>query len=813
MALATSSAKTYQPKSGDISKKGGGFGLLDVSGSNRDVPRVEVPPEGGKLLDDLDKSASKQLLVDLKEPVGPLAQSRPTRDDFVSLKSLGEGSMGAVTKVMHKTSGNVYALKAIDKKRVMDHNLQAQLVAEVKTQMTVTHHNLLRCFDYFEESGTVYIVLEMAAGGDLYQYLRKNGPFKQPDAAYIFGQVCEGVKHLHDSGIIHRDLKPENILLTGDLVVKIADFGWCAQAQGRSTFCGTLCMLAPEMVSGKSYDGRVDVWAVGVLLYEMLTGSSPFDKGQGLMETCKAIVGTGLSDGLLEPVPPGAHPLLRGLCCQEADKRIPLSQAISHPWVIEQTAIRQPGAPPRVSNASTFSIAGTPTDPSPSVAGKASSMTSGKSAESTIGELRSDVLKNKTVITQDGEGSDEDLLVKTLPPRGSKGFEAMINGPKSSESSSPLSPTSPASRQQSKGVSLSPPSANHMLPRGSTGSAASSSYSTGGTRRPRPVIKDLDGEEKKPFASTFAEKPAYEERHERASVMSTSTVGSMRAPRTQSKKITLNEVDVMTPRKDENPGPSSPTYPFNRDDAEVPRTRLDLSETSVPVVPRTMCPPKTLRPEGQSYLTNITRSNDSDSESDAGTGLKEMRAAEIDVEAFEANAGKGGKRWSRERLKGLYDPDQIGPGLPRATAEYGGGESSVPRVFRPESRVGPSPKAAALMPDGTPKSSITGMGRSPQVSFPSSLGDPLHKPFGIGLKEIEPVGLDDTNMSNMSAISTLSKLNEATTSSGGAAEATGFLVDTLQSMGFTFEQAQKASKRSSTVEAAVDWLGQEMPYR
>ncbi|CAK9080603.1 Spindle assembly checkpoint kinase (Aurora kinase), partial [Durusdinium trenchii] len=272
------------------------------------------------------------------------SRSRFSWGDFVPLNNLGEGCMGLVKKVMHRTSGEVYALKAVDKKRVMDHKLQDQLVAEVTTQMKLSHPNILRCFDCFVEADMVYIVLELASGGDLYQLMKRHGPLRESDAAYVFMQVCEGVKYLHENGIIHRDLKPENVLLAGDnLTVKIADFGWAAKAMQndtRNTFCGTLCMLAPEIIAGKAYDAKVDVWAVGVLLFEMLMGQSPFDKGKGLMETCKAIVGPGLSAVSLEEAPLAVHPLLHGLMHQQPEKRISLEECLSSTWVMEQCPVR-----------------------------------------------------------------------------------------------------------------------------------------------------------------------------------------------------------------------------------------------------------------------------------------------------------------------------------------------------------------------------------------------------------------------------------------------------------------------------------------
>lgn len=265
----------------------------------------------------------------------------PERDDFVDVSHLGEGSVGVVTLVRHRVSGKSYALKAVEKKRVLEHELGAQLLEEVKTQMRVQHPNLLRCFDYFEDCSRVYLVLEYASGGDLYRHLRQNGPLSDPDAAHVFVQVACGVRYLHEEvGCIHRDLKPENIMLGEDLEVKVADFGWCAQADGRTTFCGTLCMLAPEMVTGRPYDRSVDVWALGVLLFEMLAGFSPFDQGGGLMDTCNNIVKRGITEELLLKLPEGARRLVSGLLTKEAARRLPLQEAVAQPWVLEQCAQR-----------------------------------------------------------------------------------------------------------------------------------------------------------------------------------------------------------------------------------------------------------------------------------------------------------------------------------------------------------------------------------------------------------------------------------------------------------------------------------------
>jgi len=301
---------------------------------------------GGVGTDSRDAAPRVGKAMDGEERLGGSmgVQSKPKRDDFKTLKHLGEGSVGAVTKVMHKISGNVYALKSICKKKIMDHDLGAQLLSEVRTQLSMKHPNLLRCYNYFEEDGYVYLVLEYCGGGDLYRKLKSGGPLCEPEAAHVFAQVAEGLQHLHKNGIIHRDLKPENVLLTGDLCVKIADFGWCAKAtDGRTTFCGTLCMLAPEMITGQPYDKAIDVWALGVLIFEMLAGVSPFDRGGGLMETCRNIVVNGLAGAPMDKVPAAVHPLVRGLLNSDPALRMALPKAVEFPWVTEQHALHLRG--------------------------------------------------------------------------------------------------------------------------------------------------------------------------------------------------------------------------------------------------------------------------------------------------------------------------------------------------------------------------------------------------------------------------------------------------------------------------------------
>merc|ERR1712048_1283535 len=128
--------------------------------------------------------------------------------------------------------------------------------------------------------GNLYIVMEYAENGNLYKQMSKQGTFHEKDAFNIFSQTCLGIEFLHKQNIIHRDLKPENLLIDKKKRIKICDFGWSAEASNnsiqRKTFCGTYDYMAPEVMLGKPQSFAVDIWCLGILLYELLHGKSPY---------------------------------------------------------------------------------------------------------------------------------------------------------------------------------------------------------------------------------------------------------------------------------------------------------------------------------------------------------------------------------------------------------------------------------------------------------------------------------------------------------------------------------------------------------
>jgi aurora kinase len=146
---------------------------------------------------------------------------------------------------------------------------------------------VLKLYGHFHDSKRIFLVLEFAGRGELYKHLRKAGRFSEPRAAGYIAQMASALRYLHRKHVIHRDIKPENILVGIHGEIKISDFGWSVHAPGnrRTTICGTLDYLPPEMVKpgggggseDRSYDEKVDLWSLGVLMYEFLVGEAPFE--------------------------------------------------------------------------------------------------------------------------------------------------------------------------------------------------------------------------------------------------------------------------------------------------------------------------------------------------------------------------------------------------------------------------------------------------------------------------------------------------------------------------------------------------------
>jgi serine/threonine protein kinase len=275
------------------------------------------------------------------------AEPEPQITDFESFdrKTLGEGAFGTVYKVKHKVSGNVFALKVILKEKVQASNMLPQLRREIRIMYSLTHPHIIKLINHFEDDRYFYLILELALGGTLWQRLAKFGGLDENAAAQYFRELILAVEYLHsrEPPIIHRDIKPENLLLTADGPkgkLKVADFGWSNffnDDRSRQTYCGTLDYLAPEMIAQQGHGTPLDIWNLGVLLFELLTGQAPFQApNQRVMfekiKRCK--IDFPLS------FPPMAKDLVQRLMRPDPSERIRIGDIVKHPWMMSHPPIR-----------------------------------------------------------------------------------------------------------------------------------------------------------------------------------------------------------------------------------------------------------------------------------------------------------------------------------------------------------------------------------------------------------------------------------------------------------------------------------------
>uniref|UniRef100_A0A3Q1HTF3 non-specific serine/threonine protein kinase n=1 Tax=Anabas testudineus TaxID=64144 RepID=A0A3Q1HTF3_ANATE len=221
-----------------------------------------------------------------KTSSSPGGDDSPHVGNYRLLKTIGKGNFAKVKLARHILTGREVAIKIIDKTQLNPTSLQ-KLFREVRIMKILNHPNIVKLFEVIETEKTLYLVMEYASGGEVFDYLVAHGRMKEKEARAKFRQIVSAVQYCHQKHIVHRDLKAENLLLDADMNIKIADFGFSNEftVGGKlDTFCGSPPYAAPELFQGKKYDGpEVDVWSLGVILYTLVSGSLPFD-GQNLKE-------------------------------------------------------------------------------------------------------------------------------------------------------------------------------------------------------------------------------------------------------------------------------------------------------------------------------------------------------------------------------------------------------------------------------------------------------------------------------------------------------------------------------------------------
>lgn len=256
--------------------------------------------------------------------------------DFEIGKVLGKGKLGKVYCVKHRELGFICAIKVMAKKDLVDLKLEKNFRREIEIQRNLVHPHISRLYGFFHDSTNVYLILEYAVHGELYQLLKTHRRFDDITASHYTYQVSTALLYLHTRGVIHRDIKPENILLLASKTIKLSDFGWSVKSETsalrRLTICGTLDYLPPEMVESKEHDSSVDIWLLGVLCYEFLVGKPPFEEVDK-NATYKRIARVDLN--IPSFVEEDAADLIRQLLQKDPKKRLPLAEVANHPWIVK----------------------------------------------------------------------------------------------------------------------------------------------------------------------------------------------------------------------------------------------------------------------------------------------------------------------------------------------------------------------------------------------------------------------------------------------------------------------------------------------
>ncbi|NXG77545.1 AURKA kinase, partial [Baryphthengus martii] len=253
-------------------------------------------------------------------------------DDFEISRPLGKGKFGNVYLAREKQSKFILALKVLFKTQLEEAGVEHQLRREVEIQSHLRHPNILRLYGYFHDVTRVYLILEYAPRGEVYRELQKLTKFDEQRTATYITELADALSYCHSKSVIHRDIKPENLLLGSNGELKIADFGWSVHAPSsrRTTLCGTLDYLPPEMIEGRTHDEKVDIWSLGVLCYEFLVGKPPFE-AETYQETYRAI--SRVEFRFPPFVTEGARDLISKLLKHNPFHRLPLKDVLLHPWI------------------------------------------------------------------------------------------------------------------------------------------------------------------------------------------------------------------------------------------------------------------------------------------------------------------------------------------------------------------------------------------------------------------------------------------------------------------------------------------------
>ncbi|KAK9293184.1 hypothetical protein L1049_021173 [Liquidambar formosana] len=259
--------------------------------------------------------------------------------DYQLCEEIGRGRFGTVFRCFKPSTGETFACKSIDKTLLTDSTDRQCLETEPKTMLLLSSHpNIVRLHDVYEDETHLHMIMDLCDSKDLYQQISRS-PLAENDAGALFTPLMEAIAHCHKRGVCHRDLKPENVLFDRWNRLKLADFGsaeWFGDGErSMSGVVGTPYYVAPEVLEGREYNEKVDVWSAGVILYIMLAGFPPF-YGESAVEIFEAVLRGNLRfpTKVFRSVSPMAKDLLRKMICRDVSRRFSAEQVLRHPWIL-----------------------------------------------------------------------------------------------------------------------------------------------------------------------------------------------------------------------------------------------------------------------------------------------------------------------------------------------------------------------------------------------------------------------------------------------------------------------------------------------
>lgn len=279
------------------------------------------------------RSINKSSLITEGKIIAPITKPI-SQKEFSSFKQvdsscfIGSGSYGDVYLSKNNNDNKFYAVKVLLKAKIIEKTGHLDnIYKEIKLHSKLEHKNIIKLISYYENENNIILIMEYAKKGTLFNYIRNRKYLSEKEAFSFFIQVANAIYFLHCNKLVHRDIKPENLLLTENNIVKLCDFGLCFENSigNRNTVCGTLEYMAPEILDENSYNSSVDIWSLGVLLYEMLYGFTPFKnitRGGGRIVS--------FNNGSTNKISFETKDLIRLMLMTNPDKRINIKEVFQH---------------------------------------------------------------------------------------------------------------------------------------------------------------------------------------------------------------------------------------------------------------------------------------------------------------------------------------------------------------------------------------------------------------------------------------------------------------------------------------------------